>query len=365
MISSTGSTSSRQRNGNSLLPKVSIIIPTKNRFSFLHEAVESVREQTYTEWEAIVVDDGSTDGTIEEMLALSRKDPRIRFVKRSSPRSGAPACRNQGVAISTGEYVVFFDSDDCLAPLCLENRVRVMEADPSLDFAVFPCELFRSKPGDMPVLWNIDTEENDIDRFLRFDVPWGLHCVMWRRTSAMRVGPWDESLLSWQDWELHLRAIIKRLNYKSFPGRDCFWRVTHKGSIGSKSVTADHFGSHERLLSKVYDMLSKSHLLDRKRRYLVAGLYFWLAEGWIYNGKKAEAVRVWTVAQERGLIRCIEYWESLLYFKFWGFQLARRVARKYFLTIRWHRNTTLRGSQTFRKIPSIHHTDVGTLKHKR
>jgi hypothetical protein len=97
-------------------------------------------------------------------------------------------------------------------------------------------------------------------------------------------------------------------------------------------------------------MLIQAQLLDAHRRYLLASLYFWLAKKWVTSGAREEAMRVWTVCQEKDLIGNIVYWEGLFYCKMWTFTLTGRLARKY-LVIRWPRKLWGRGSTTFRKIP--------------
>jgi len=92
---------------------VSIIIPTFNRAHLLGETLDSVITQTYSNWECIVVDDGSYDYTEELMDFYSRKNPRIIFVRRPDNRpKGANACRNYGFELSKGKYVNWFDSDN-------------------------------------------------------------------------------------------------------------------------------------------------------------------------------------------------------------------------------------------------------------
>src|SRR3954468_14064804 len=115
-----------------LRPKVSIVIPTRDRAALLGETIESVLAQSYRNWEAIVVDDNSTDGTVELMRAYEQQDDRIKFSQLAPARSGAPAARNHGVALASGEFVIFLDSDDLLAPDCLAQRVNLMFARPKL-----------------------------------------------------------------------------------------------------------------------------------------------------------------------------------------------------------------------------------------
>lgn len=333
-------------------PKVSIIIPTRNRCLLLHETVESVRQQTYRNWEAIVVDDSSTDGTIEQMTQLSEQEPRIRFFERRGDRSGAPVCRNQGIAAATGDYMIFLDSDDALAPFCLEQRVRTMQADPVLDFAVFPCQLFREQPGDVALLWNQATPEPDIDRLLHLhDVPWQTTSPIWRRNALSQLGNWDENLLRWQDWEFHLRALIKGLKYKKFAEPDCFWRIStlNRETVGS-SWAPEQIFCLEQLLSNVHLMLCQTQLLNEYRQRLLAGLYFWVAKQWLVHDRSQEAIQIWTVCREKQLIQTLEYWEGIWYFKVQNIGFLKRIAGKY-LRMRWDKELLARRSNSFQNTP--------------
>src|SRR5439155_2030799 len=111
-------------------------------------------------------------------------------------------------------------SDDLLAEHCLSQRVPIMNAHRGLDFAIFPCRVFKKVPGDTDRLWNADKPENDIDRYLRKDIPWQTASAIWRRSGLSSVGPWDEEAPSWQDWEFYLRALIKGARYERFGVHD-------------------------------------------------------------------------------------------------------------------------------------------------
>src|SRR5437870_8944267 len=142
-------------------PKVSIIVPTKDRRALLRETIGSVTRQTYAHWELIIVDDRSSDGTAEMVRELARDDARIRFLALEHSKTGAPAARNQGLREASGELVVFLDSDDLLAESCLARRADVMSAHSELDFAIFPCMVFQEQPGDLKLLFNADNGEDD------------------------------------------------------------------------------------------------------------------------------------------------------------------------------------------------------------
>ena len=99
-------------------PFISVIIPAYNAERWIEEACRSVLKQTLTNWELIVVDDGSDDRTYEIVGKLTEKNPSIILIHTKN--SGVSKARNQGIVEATGEYVIFLDADDRLAPKALE-----------------------------------------------------------------------------------------------------------------------------------------------------------------------------------------------------------------------------------------------------
>lgn len=110
------------------MPRVSVIIPTYNRAALVQEAVASVLAQTYRDFELLVVDDGSTDGTL---AALAPWDGEVRVLSRPS-RGGVSAARNTGIAGARGEWLAFLDADDLWLPEKLARQMAFMEAKPRL-----------------------------------------------------------------------------------------------------------------------------------------------------------------------------------------------------------------------------------------
>lgn len=333
-------------------PAISIIIPTQNRRQLLVQTLASVQNQTFGNWEALVVDDGSNDGTYEQVLELSHQDPRINYIQRTRPNAGPSACRNQGIAASGGEYIIFLDSDDLLAPQALENRFRKMEQHRELDFGVFGCMLFRHQPGDTNLLWNADTGEDDIDRILAHDHPWQTTSPIWRRTAIERVGEWDETLLTGEDLELFLRGLILNLKYQRFEPPDCFWRMPHAGSLGSKSTAGEDLFFRERMLFLEQQRLEDAQLLAPHRQVSIAKSYFWLADTWIDCGNKEEAFRVWKLCLEKNLLDRQLYSQGLWYLKIISTvpSALRRVVRK--LIREWgNQAIVFHWPKTFRNTP--------------
>ena len=102
---------------------VTIIMPAYNSEKFISDSILSVQKQTYTNWELIVVDDGSSDATNELVSALAKVDERIALVKNEGNK-GAAGARNFGLSLSKGDYVAFLDSDDIWEPQKLEFQIE-------------------------------------------------------------------------------------------------------------------------------------------------------------------------------------------------------------------------------------------------
>lgn len=109
------------------MPKVSVVIPTYNRSSLVCEAVKSALNQTYQDFEIIVVDDGSTDNTRDEVSGFGEK---IIYVYQAN--EGASAARNKGISVARGEYVAFLDSDDLFLPEKLSKQVELLDRNPNI-----------------------------------------------------------------------------------------------------------------------------------------------------------------------------------------------------------------------------------------
>src|SRR5436190_24248466 len=101
-------------------PTISVIVTAFNRERYIEQALESMLSQTLTSLELIVVDDGSTDSTVERVLSFS--DPRLRLI-RHERNLGIPAARNSGLCAVEGEFVAWLDSDDVALPTRLERQV--------------------------------------------------------------------------------------------------------------------------------------------------------------------------------------------------------------------------------------------------
>jgi glycosyltransferase involved in cell wall biosynthesis len=127
---------------------ISFIIPMYNRANLVGETLDSVLAQTYQGWECIVVDDGSTDNSLEVVQEYCNRDQRIRLMSRPKEREkGAPTCRNIGVENTTGEYVYFLDSDDLLSPEFSQTIIDAIKNYPEAEYAAFQFDAFLESPS--------------------------------------------------------------------------------------------------------------------------------------------------------------------------------------------------------------------------
>lgn len=146
MISSMG----REPNYNYQRPRVSVVIIFLNEEAFLQEAVDSVLSQTFKEWELLVVDDGSTDGSSEIAYKAARRLPqKIHLLEHERHGTrGMSASRNLGLKYARGEYVLFLDGDDVLTPTALSEQVALMEAHPEVGTVYGPMRWWFGWDGD-------------------------------------------------------------------------------------------------------------------------------------------------------------------------------------------------------------------------
>lgn len=304
------------------MPLVSFIIPLHNRAGELPQTLDGLLAQTSRDWEAVVVDDHSTDGAADVARGYASRDARIKVVAVPDPKRGAPAGRNYGVAQCTGDLIVFLDSDDLVEPTCVERRVAFMADRPSLDFAVWRCQLFRQQPGDVPLLWNADTGEDDLDRLLKMDVPWQTTSPIWRRAALAKfaVGEnafWDESVPSAQDWEFHIRAVAAGLKYERVPEIDCHWRLAsaERESIGKSSTFAKpHALARPAVNLKMAAYLDARGLLTPQRKRWFGAMQFRAAETIAERSSRKTARAVWRDARDRGFVTPAEWRQGDRYF---------------------------------------------------
>lgn len=187
------------------LPSVTVVIPLWNAERWIARAIDSVAAQGLAEVEIIVVDDGSTDRSLEIVKAHRRN---VQW--ETGPNHGACAARNRGLALAKGEYVLFLDADDYIEPPLLDGLVAAARAT-SADIVFGPSALEYADGRRRPKA-PIAAGETPSTLFARiFGDGWvPLHSILWRAAFVREIGGWNEGMLRNQDGELLSRALIRR-----------------------------------------------------------------------------------------------------------------------------------------------------------
>lgn len=247
-------------------PLVSVVVPLYNRQDLIAETIQSVIEQSYEHWELLIVDDGSMDKSFQVAERFATKDQRIKVRKRVSTLKGASVCRNEGLEVAKGDYVIFLDSDDLFKTDCLQNRMDLFAENPTCDFIVCFPEIFQKHPGDTNQTWGrvySDYLSGFLDR-----AAWITIAVTWRRNWLNKIGGWKETLPSYQDWELHIRALISNPRFRVFEtAKDAWLRRGEDTRISQQSERKkEHLRSRTELIVDIYRMIDSKKMLNRRRK---------------------------------------------------------------------------------------------------
>jgi glycosyltransferase involved in cell wall biosynthesis len=185
------------------MPQVSVIIPTHNRAGFLPIAIDSVLKQSFQDFELVVVDDASNDGTAE--VRQEFQDPRIRWIRHDTARGGA-AARNTGIVHSESKYIAFLDDDDEWYPDKLARQMGVMLKSPPEVGAVYTGYVLVDRDSGSVRSRMIPSQRGDLrEKLLESNPIGGTSSVLLKRSCLEKVGLFDEELPSFQDRDLWIR----------------------------------------------------------------------------------------------------------------------------------------------------------------
>jgi len=186
-------------------PSFSVIMPVYNHAAYVAEAVRSVQGQTHPNWELIIVDDGSTDGSGEIVEALAREDRRITVLHQ--PNAGPAAARNAALARARADWLAFLDSDDLYRPDALEAYARYIAEHPEAKFIYGYRD--RLNPDGSVTALRGEYQDRPTGTAELFERMYLSHlCVCYRRELIDQAGPYDPTLRRCEDYELYLRISL-------------------------------------------------------------------------------------------------------------------------------------------------------------
>ena len=179
---------------------ISVIMPAYNAAAFIGEAIESVLNQTFPDWELIVIDDGSSDDTVDIVEAYISKDSRVRLIRNE--HGGISKARNAGIQAARYPWIAILDSDDIAVPERLEKLVAAAEADPEV--IIWGCDLHQINSNN-EVIGTIQTGPTSKEEFFALDrtkTHIAIQNAMFRRDIALRVGGYNEQMVAGVESEL-------------------------------------------------------------------------------------------------------------------------------------------------------------------
>lgn len=234
---------------------LSVIIPCYNNSELLKEMIDCFKRQTSSEWEMIIVDDGSTDNTRQDIINYVHNYPQIKVIKRERLPKGSAVCRNIGFDNAQGKYICHLDADDIVSETFVENRVAFMESHPEVDYASFPAKSFSDihclpSFSDSGYTWGVNKGSSDLlkDMLKGYDYPFSVWNNIYRKTSIDSYR-WDENVLIYTDFSFIVPCILGGLRHEfsNLSSIDYYYRVTP-----NNNAMTSNFVSKEKCESTIY-----------------------------------------------------------------------------------------------------------------
>lgn len=226
-------------------PLVSVVVATYNYGKYIGETLGCLQKQTYTNWECIVVDDGSTDDTREVVNAFAARDGRVKYIYQANARQAA--ARNNALRHIKGEYVGFLDADDLIEKRKFEHHVAYLETHAETDI-VYGCARYFSddKPEDRLLSmsglnrrWMPETSGagNAVIRELLCGNMLVVNSALMRRSVVERVGLFDGDLPPIEDWDYFLRCALAGKRFQFLDVKDTHALVRVHPASSSRNLT--------------------------------------------------------------------------------------------------------------------------------
>ena len=209
-------------------PLVSVIITCFNQAAIIEDSIRSVLEQTLEDFECIVVDDGSTDGSVEVVNRIARSDPRIRVITQQN--AGVSAARNAGFRVACGEFIQFLDGDDLLRPKKLEIQVAQLQVEPTAGVSCCDHEFLKRDSGEITSYKAPEIERQPLRQMLE---DWFRTASLPIHAGVFRRSIWEAEELPFppdyhgrcEDWVFLVLIAVKGIEFASIPDKLCLYCI--------------------------------------------------------------------------------------------------------------------------------------------
>ena len=244
--------------------KVSVVIPAYNAMTYLPETLESVLRQTFTDFEVLIVNDGSSDQIVEWASGLV--DPRVKLI--SQENQGSPGARNTGIAHAQGEYVAFLDADDLWSPTKLEKQICCLEDNPAVGL-VNTWTVLIDQLGKPVGRAGTFQAEGDVWKQIVLGNFLVCSSVVVRRCCFETVGVFEPNLILCEDWDMWIR-IASRYSVAVVKEPLAYYRQ-HLNNISKNYRT--FLQDSRTVIEKAFASVPSELLYLRNRSYGYANLY--------------------------------------------------------------------------------------------
>lgn len=228
--------------------KVTIIVPCYNQAQYLDEALQSVLDQTYVNWECLIVNDGSTDNTEEIAKRWTAKDPRFQYYYKEN--GGLSSARNFGLEKVTGDYLQFLDSDDFLNKNKLELSLNQLNSIKNIEIkiAISNFRIFKENPNKTTIPYcNLNAQLFNFESLLyqwdeSFSIP--IHCGFFE-ASLFDSFRFSEKLKAKEDWVMWVRLFQKGCKALFIDEPLALYRNNVESITMTKNMQSDHILAYE------------------------------------------------------------------------------------------------------------------------
>jgi glycosyltransferase involved in cell wall biosynthesis len=256
-------------------PLVSVVIPCFNAERWVDEAIQSCLNQTHSPVEVIVIDDGSTDGSLKIIRSFGEK---IQW--ESGPNRGGNAARNRGFAMSKGDFIQFLDADDFLLPEKISRQLEFLESS-GADVVYGDWRHQHHEPDGSIRMEEITISGGQTDVLASLLSGWWVApaALLYRRSFVEKVDGWDETLRAAQDRDFFMSVAMAGANVVYQPGCHSIYRRHGRTTVstGNRLLWLD---SHDRVLDKARNSLAKADRLKPAYQHALAQSYFHLARNY-------------------------------------------------------------------------------------
>ncbi|MGI8499583.1 MAG: glycosyltransferase [Hassallia sp.] len=248
------------------MPKISVIIPAYNCAKTIKETIESVLNQSFTDFELLVINDGSTDSTLDIVSQI--EDCRIKIF--SYKNAGGNVSRNRGINHAVGEFISFLDADDIWTPEKLATQLQAIDKNPTTKVAYSWTDYIDENGKFVSSGTHISLNGNVYEQLLVKNFLENGSNPLICRDALLAVGGFDESLVAGQDWDMWLR-LARDFNFVAVPEVQILYRIS------ANSVSCNLARQEKaclQVLNKAYSTSPES--LQHLKAYSFANLYKYL-----------------------------------------------------------------------------------------